>query len=171
MRKIVGIILIAFCFNSNAQEEVGIVTIIDDLTVRWDQAAIKLKTYQGVQNFCETKEYREKTMNLLDNIHHWDTSLYFIVKEKYAENQDAEAVATLKDIESLEVDYTTESFKVFIQEECGMVKTMEKNFQNETRKEYEKDVKRFEKELIKYVNSITTRIDIIDEHIHHLKLD
>ena len=32
-------------------------------------------------------------------------------------------------------------------------------------------VAEFEREMIKYVNSITDRVDIVDEHIHHLDLN
>ncbi|MEQ9405637.1 MAG: hypothetical protein RIM99_18755 [Cyclobacteriaceae bacterium] len=172
MKKITLILgLLVSVFPSEGQEKVSIVTIIDDLTVKWDQAALELKIYQGIQNFCAEKTYRGKTIELLDNIHHWDTSLYFIVRNKYALNEDEEAEATLKDIEVLETEYSTQNFKKFIQDECARIKEIEDGFSSETPREYERNVKRFEKELIKYVNSITSRIDIIDEHIHHLKLD
>lgn len=171
MRKLALIFFLFFTLFSSAQEKVGIVEVIDDLTVKWDEQAIKLKTYQGVQNFCATKAYRTKTIELLDEIHHWDTSLYFIVREKYASTEDEEAIATLKDIETLETEYTTEKFKEFIHDECATLKEIEDHFDAAAVRTYEKEVKRFEKELIKYVNTITNRIDIIDEHIHHLKLD
>lgn len=171
MRKIAFICFLVSVLFSVAQEKVGIVEIIDDLTVKWDREAFKLRTYQGVQNFCATKDYRTKTIGLLDQIHHWDTSLYFIVKEKYASSEDEEAAATLRDIETLEVQYTTENFKVFIDEECSTLKEIESHFDAETVRAYEKEIKQFEKELVKYITTITNRIDIIDEHIHHLKLD
>ena len=163
---LVGIILIGY---SQAQE--NIVAVIDDLTVKWDQGAINLKTYQGVQEFCLSEKYKKTTMDLLDEIHHWDTTLYFIVKNKFDENKDKEAKATLEDIERLEEEYSTVNFKLFIQEECTQLKVIEESFDNATVKQYESDIKKFEKELIKYVNNITYRIDIIDEHIHHLNFD
>lgn len=169
MKKVlclVGIFLIGY---SKAQE--NIVAVIDDLTVKWDQGAINLKTYQGVQEFCLSEKYKKTTMDLLDEIHHWDTTLYFIVKNKFDENKDKEAKATLEDIERLEEEYSTVNFKLFIQEECTQLKVIEESFDNATVKQYESDIKKFEKELIKYVNNITYRIDIIDEHIHHLNFD
>ena len=163
-------ILIFLCFHATSQKkaEVDIVAIIDDLTVRWDETAIKMKNYHGIQEFCLTEEYRKSTINLLDNIHHWDTTLYFIVKEKFDTNKDKEAAATLEDIEKLETEYSTANFKKIITDECGMLKVIQDNFDQETVKQYEKDIRKFEKELVKYLNSITYRIDIIDEHIHHL---
>ncbi len=155
----------------NAQENTNIVNVIDALTVQWDETAIGLKDYYGIQNFCSSEKYRLETIELLDEIHHWDTTLYFTVQEKYAGSQDAEAAATLEDIEKLETEYSTENFKVFILNECTMLKEIDDSFDQQTVKQYEKEIKKFEKELVKYLNSITYRIDIIDEHIHHLKLD
>ena len=130
-----------------------------------------MKNYQGIQEFCLNSSYQEETVNLLDEIHHWDTTLYFIVQEKFDASQDREAKATLEDIEKLETEYSTVNFKTFIQNECDQLKIIEESFDGETVKKYEKDIRAFERELVKYVNSITYRIDIIDEHVHHLKLD
>lgn len=171
MRKSIYILLITLCFSASAQQKVDIVKIIDALTVQWDETAIALKDYQGIQNFCSTEDYRLETIELLDEIHHWDTTLYFIVQEKYEGSQDKEAAATLADIEKLETEYSTQNFKAFILDECTMVKEIDDTFDKKTIKQYEKDIKTFEKELVKYLNSITYRIDIIDEHIHHLELD
>lgn len=171
MNKILPLLLVLLNSVLYAQESTDIVKVIDELTVRWDRTAIELKTYQSIHNFCADKEYREKTIELLDTIHHWDTTLYFTVQEKFDTSQDAEAAATLKDIEKLETEYSTENFKLFIQEECSMLKTIEDDFDAERIRKYEAEIKKFEKESNKYINSITYRIDIIDEHVHHLKFD
>ena len=171
MRKIVFLLTVLISYSSFGQEENDIVAIIDDLTVRWDQGAINLKSYQGIQEFCLNQKYQAETVDLLDEIHHWDTSLYYIVQRKFDTSKDKEAAATLEDIEKLETEYSTVNFKEFIQDECSQLKVIEDSFDPETIKQYEKDIRAFEKELVKYVNSITYRIDIIDEHIHHLKFD
>ena len=172
MRKILLFSLIVTALFSSAQQgDPPITEIIDDLTLKWDERAIALRTYQDIHNFCEAEDLRTNTVELLDQIHHWDTTLYFIVKNKYADKKDKEAEATLEDIETLETDYTTENFKLFIRAECAALKVIEDHFDQETVRAYEKEIIKFEKELVKYVVSITDRIDIIDEHIHHLKLD
>lgn len=171
MKRTTTLLLVMMGLNAIAQQEANIVTIIDDLRYRWDAEAISLKNYQGIQEFCLTEDYRQKTIELLDAIHHWDTSLYFIVKNKYDQSQDREAAATLEDIEKLESEYSTENFKHYITNECGELKIIRESFDQATIRQYEKDIKKFEKELVKYINSITYRIDIIDEHIHHLNLE
>lgn len=157
--------------NVFSQDDSDIVEVIDNLRYRWDASAINLKTYQGIQEFCLNSQYQMETNDLLDAIHHWDTTLYFVVQEKFDESEDLEAAATLDDIMKLETEYSTVNFKKFITDECGMLKVINDSFEEETVKKYEKDIKKFEKELVKYINSITYRIDIIDEHIHHLDFE
>ena len=171
MKSIVAVSILLALVHSGGAQEKSIVTIIDDLTIKWDRTAIELRTYQSIQNFCEDVEYRAYTTDLLDKIHHWDTTLYFIVQNKFDINQDKEAAATLRDIETLETDYTTEKFKGFIQEECETLKVIESHFDPERVKKYENEIKSFEKESNRYILSITERIDIIDEHVHHLNLE
>lgn len=155
---------------AKAQENGTITEVIDELTMRWDQGAINLKTYQGIQEFCLNANYQYQTNDLLDEIHHWDTLLYFIVQKKFDVHKDKEAAKTLLDIEKLETEYSTLNFKKFIQEECSSLKVIEKSFDASIVNKYEKEIRLFEKELVKYVNTITFRIDIIREHMHHLKI-
>ena len=169
MRMLTVMAFMLVCNYSWAQN--NIVSIIDNLTVRWDETAIDLKNYSGIYNFCEDDSQREETLQLLDAIHHWDSTLYNIVSEKFDVHEDKEAAATLEDIAELETEYSTANFKLFIQDECADLLVIEDHFDEETLRQYEKEIKRFEKELVKYVTSITRRIDIIDEHIHHLHLE
>ncbi len=151
------------------QEQRPIVEIVDELTIKWDNEAKVLDSYKGLENYCHNRVYRMETIDLLDKIHHYDTVLYAIVSTKYKDSQDTEAKATLDDIETLEADYTTLSFKKFLREECGKLNDTERNYGAQHGEMYEKEVALLEEELDKYIVSITRRIDIIDEHIHHLK--
>ncbi len=171
MKTAVLICLLSSSLFSFCQEKEDIVKIVDELTLKWDTQAVELKTYKGLQSYCSTKPYRDKTIELLNKIHHYDTLLYGIVNRKYDESEDEEAKLTLKDIQKLEADYTTQNFKAFIHRECNGVNEIERNYGKAGGDTYQKEVKKLEKELSKYVESITERIDIIDEHIHHLKLD
>lgn len=169
-RMLITLYVLTTCIAS-AQENSNIVEVIDQLTINWDQGAINLRTYQGIQEFCLHEGYRKATVELLDEIHHWDTLLYHIVQKKFDRNKDKEAAKTLEDIEKLESEYSTLNFKNFIQDECKNLKTIEDSFDQNAIKKYERDIREFEKELNKYIISITFRIDIVDEHIHHLKFD
>ncbi len=147
----------------------NIVQIIDDLTIQWDEGAEKLESYEGLRDYCRVKPYRDKTKKLLDQIHHYDTVLYLIVQEKYAVDSDPEAKATIDDIETLETDYTTKSFIIFLREECQEFNYVENNLGSAKGEEYEEEVRTIEEELGKYIKAITKQVDTIDEHVHHLK--
>ena len=143
---------------------------IDNLRYAWDDEALNLETYKGLGSFCGNSQYRKKIIKMLDDIHHYDTLLYGIVTRKFNANSDPEAKATINDIETLEIDYTTKSFRRFIHKECNTYNEIENNLGAAGGKAYEKEVKSLEDELKKYVIAITKRIDVIDEHVHHLHI-
>lgn len=164
--------LFIISFFAQAQEEDNrdIVTIIDELTIKWDKQAEKLGKFSGMKYYCTAEQYRDNTIQLLDKIHHYDTLLYGIVSEKYANSKDKEAKATLEEILTVETDYTTPNFKDFLQIECDRFAEIEETYSRND-SNYYKEIEKLEKELGKYVGKITTRIDLIDEHIHHLQLN
>ena len=153
------------------QESENIVSIIDDLTIKWDKQAEELGKYSGMKYYCTSDVYREKTIGLLDKIHHYDTVLYNVVNEKYAYINDSDAKTTIKEILTVETEYTTPNFKAFLQQECDQFEDIETKYGTHSGSKYYKEVEKLEKELSKYVSSITKRIDLIDEHVHHLNLD
>lgn len=171
MKRTTLLLLVFVSTVAFSQDDKEIVKIIDDLTIAWDTEAVKLETYKGLGDFCSNSFYRKKIIQMLDDIHHYDTLLYGIVTRKYNTDKDKEAKATIDDIETLEVDYTTKSFRRFIHKECNTYNEIENNLGRAKGPEYEKEVKALEDELKKYVVEVTKQIDIIDEHVHHLKLD
>ncbi|SNS74737.1 hypothetical protein SAMN05421640_1085 [Ekhidna lutea] len=169
MKHIVASILISCSFFTYCQNE-NIVKTIDDLTAKWDKQAEELGTYAGMKYYCTSQVYKDKTIGLLDKIHHYDTLLYQIVSEKYADSNDKEAEETLAEILTVETKYTTPNFKSFLEEECLKFEEVGEDYDRNSKK-YFKEIEKLEKELSSYVKNITERIDLIDEHIHHLKLD
>ena len=166
-RLILLLCLSCFFLMTRAQEkDENIVTIIDNLTIQWDNSAENLRTYEGLMDYCRTKAYRDNTILLLKQIHHYDSALYRIVQGKFQMSEDPEAKATLDDINTLETDYTTGAFLMFLRQECT---ALNDNERNKTMDDYKKVSKELEKEMKKYVEAITKQIDVVDEHIHHLK--
>lgn len=168
--KILTTLLFALCGSLLFAQETQIAKTIDDLTIKWDANAIKLETYKGLGQFCSESAYRKQVIDLLDEIHHYDTLLYGIVNRKFDASKDAEAKATIDDISTLEAKYTTKAFRNFIHQECNSYNEIEKNLGSKKGKAYDKEVKKLEKELIKYVEEVTKQIDLIDEHVHHLHI-
>ena len=170
MKSIVPIVLLLFSLNPAFSQSENIVKVMDDLRANWDTRAAFLQSYGDLSNLCRNRDFRGDLIKLLDNIHHYDTTLYNTVKVNYSNSEDPEVKATLEDIEKLERDYATLGFKQFIRDECGEYNMVENSFGKEG-EEYEREKKRVEIELLKYVGSITRQIDLIDEHAHHLKLE
>ena len=163
--------LIPMISIASFSQEKNIVAIIDDLTIKWDNQAVELSKYAGMKYYCTAEVYRDKTIQLLDKIHHYDTLLYGIVSEKYENIKDKEAKETLKEILTVETEYTTPNFKGFLQKECDRFIEIEETYEKSSGSPYYKEIEKLEKELSKYIENITERIDLIDEHIHHLELD
>ncbi len=150
------------------ESEPEIVAIVDDLRYKWDDEAEGLKTYEGLLEYCRTKPYRDKITKLLDDIHHYDSTLYDIVRTKYDENEDPEAAATIEDIEKLELDYKTRSFRSFLLLECTKRNDLDRNAGRTGLDRNSPEVLALEKELANYVEQVTMQVDVVDEHIHHL---
>jgi hypothetical protein len=161
---LVLIFLSVFSHIGNAQDE-NITEKIDALTIEWDKTALQIETYEGLKEFCQEKVFRDKAIRLLDDIHHYDSLLFSIVKEKYDTDGNSEAKKTLDDIVELESEYTPRNFLTFLRTECITVNDIELNKSSDR---YNHDTKKLEKEANKYVLGITAQIDLIDEHVHHL---
>lgn len=157
-------------FKVNAQDDSENITeIIDELTFKWDKEAINMGKYEGLSEYCTNRSYRIDMVKLLNKIHHYDTVLYQTVKTKFDEKSDAEAKATLDDITHVEEKYTTKNFLDFLHKECNKFNDVEKNYGDKEGKKYIKETEALESEAGKYIEVITQRIDLIDEHVHHLQ--
>ncbi|WP_422358783.1 hypothetical protein [Reichenbachiella sp.] len=153
-----------------AQENTNdIIFIVDELRTTWDIEALKMEKYDGMREYCHSKPYRKKILDLLDQIHHYDTTLYYTVNDKYDVSSDPEAKETLEDIMTLETVYTNPNFVAFLKKECEKVIHIEKNMAKKDSGGFDKDISALEEELIEYIDAVTERVDLVDEHIHHLK--
>ncbi|MEP2023965.1 MAG: hypothetical protein ABJH98_08240 [Reichenbachiella sp.] len=172
MKNIVStlVLIIIVSLQLVAQKKANdIVFIVDELRTAWDIEALKMESYEGMKEYCHSKPYRNNVLDLLRQIHHYDTTLYFTVTDKYDANADAAAKETLDDIMTLEVEYTNKKFVAFLKKECDKVISIEKNLAKKDSGGFDKDIAALEEELIQYIDAVTERVDLVDEHIHHLK--
>ena len=151
---------------TQAQEE-NIGAKLEELTLKWDGEAQKLATYEGLTKFCLDANYRNGMIGTLKGIHHYDSILYETIAKKARFGGSSEMKKTLKDIEKFEEGYSIRGFLVFLQEECNFRRDIEKAARK-TGEDKDGDVYVLETELAKYVKQITKRIDIVNEHVHHL---
>ena len=155
------------CGQQDASYVIG---MVDQLTVEWNQDANGMRTFAGMKEYCKSRELRDRMIKLIKEIHHYDSLLYSSVRQKYDDSKDMEAFATLQDIKKLEQEYTTASFLDFLHSECRTINDIERNFSyGKEGKSYTREVTKMEKELVKYVDEITFQIDIIGQHIYHIR--
>ena len=169
---VMNLFLIFGCVNVFAQEDGRLDEKIDELTYRWDLEADKLSSYDGLTNLCADEAYRSEIFQLLKDIHHYDTVLYEVLTDLSRKSKDKEISKTLKDIKKFEEEYDTKSFIHFMNEECKAMIVIEKEAED-TRNEvgytsYSSQTYLLETELFKYVKHVTTRVDKIRQHVHHL---
>lgn len=145
---------------------------IDQVTYDWDLEADKLSTYSGLQQICSDAEYRAKILSLLDEIHHYDTVLYGVLVKVSKTSSDKEVKKTLKDIKKFEEEYNTKNFVHFMNEECHAMREIEKDAAVTANdvgiNSYSGQVYLLETELFKYVKHVTSKVDKIRQHVHHL---
>ena len=163
-------LLISIC--GFAQEEERLDEKIDQITYDWDLEADKLSSYEGLQQLCLDEQYRNKILTLLNEIHHYDSVLYDVLLKLSRTSSDREIKKTLKDIKKFEEEYDTQNFISFMSDECKVMREIEKNAKATANdvgyNSYDGQVYLLETELFKYVHHVTSRVDKIRLHVHHL---
>jgi hypothetical protein len=157
-------------FGQEEQERVD--EKVDRITYDWDLEADKLASYDGLGAICTDNEYRTKILNLMSDIHHYDTILFGILTKLSKRSDDHEIKKSLKDIARFEEKYNPKNFALFMNQECQAFKDLEKNaadLRNEVgQNSYSGQVYILETELAKYVRHVTASVDRIRQHVHHL---
>ncbi len=173
MRILTLAFFLAISFASLAQEtQKRIDEKVDEITYDWDLEADKLATYEGLGSICTDDEYRTKILNLMSDIHHYDTILFGILTNLSKQRKDKEIKRSLKDIAKFEEKYNPKNFSHFMGQECKAFKDIEKHaddLRNEVGQySYSGQVYILETELSKYVKHVTASVDRIRQHVHHL---
>ena len=148
---------------------------IDDLTYSWDLESDNLDDYQGMQNFCQNTNYRNGVLDMLTEIHHYDSLLLFRLRKASRFSVENNVKKVLKDITKFEQKYSMRDFVEFLSYECAGIKEIEENkidlLDEIAQESY--DGKRYvlETELAKYIHHITHRVDAIRKHVHDLHIN
>ena len=169
------ILLIPLAFSQEGEEggkTLG--AIINDLTLQWDLEADNMNDYEGLSKFCQDEKYRLEVINLLQDIHHYDSVLYDRLTKAARFNSTHEIKKTIAEIEKFEEGYDMKSFIHFLHEECNARNDLERHAE-EAKDDigiysYDGQVYILENELNKFVSHITKRVDHIREHVHHLHI-
>lgn len=145
---------------------------VDEITFEWDNEAIVLNSYEGLTKFCRDNQYRYGIIDLLEEIHHYDSILYLKAKNALQVSNDRELKKLVKDIEKFEKKYSMKDFIDYMREDCRARAELERNDDDKKAnigaESYDTQVYIIETELQKYVRNITKSVDRIREHVHHL---
>lgn len=147
---------------------------IDRISYKWDAEAITLETYAGLTSFCKDVDYRTSIIDLMNEIHHYDSVLYEKAKVAKARSNDHEIDKLIKDIESFEDKYSFKNFVHFLKVECDGQKNLEKNKTDLKtamgEESLDGQIYVIEVEMQRYVKHLTKRVDLVRKHVHHLHI-
>ncbi|MFT4737425.1 MAG: alkyl hydroperoxide reductase subunit AhpF [Cyclobacteriaceae bacterium] len=156
------------------EEKESIGEAIDRVSFDWDTQAVELEYYAGLTKFCKDAEYRTSIIELMSEIHHFDSLLYEKALVAQSRSDDKEIKKLIKEIEGFEGKYSFHDFIHFLKEECDGLKKLEKNSEdlNTATGEESLDGQIYiiEVEMQRYVKHLTKRVDHIRKHVHHLHI-
>lgn len=149
----------------------------DEMTEEWLYVSEELKSYEGLQRFCTNKEFRYSTIELIKDIHHYDSVIFSLITELslYNEISNRDYKGMLKSLEKFEGKYTIRDFIEHLRGSCLERVEIERN-QKDLENDYAAesyDGRRLVlmTDIEKYLKHIDKRIIDIDEHLHLIDLD
>lgn len=176
--KVVAIIwFIALSSIANAQDAKTLYEKFDLLAADWLKVSGEMKTYSGLEYYCRIPEYRTKTLDLLHQIHSYDSLILEVMNNpnRIANPNEKELKNTLKDITELEKEYSLVEFKSQLKSSCDFRKEIEKNKDNSKRDfaedSYDGQILILETEIRKYLKHIDNLVLKIDDHLLMLHID
>ena len=149
----------------------------DVLTERWRMIVGQLETYDGLGAFCQSPDFRKESVEVLSTIHHLDSLILDMMLDPTSglEVSKHDFRKTLKDIYKFEEEYGVRSFIAFLKESCITRNDLEANaddLRNESGMySYDSQVLMLETRLGKYLKHMMSKVESIDEHIHHIHPD
>lgn len=168
---------LAFGLTVQAQETKTLYEKFDLLAAEWLKVSGEMKTYSGLAYYCRIPEYRTKTLDLLHQIHSYDSLILEVMNNpnRIANPNEKELKNTLKDITELEKEYSIAEFKNQLKNTCDYRKEIEKNKDNSKRDfaedSYDGQILILETEIRKYLKHIDNLVLKIDDHLLMLHID
>lgn len=174
-------IAIAFLLTSAAFSQSAIELPIEEqfdvVMDNWLERSELLKTYAGVNEYCQNPQFRKSVDRLLKEIHTYDSLIMQKMEDPtaYFSWDSKEEKKTLKDVHELEEEYGLEAFVNHMREICTFRNDIEKDAEN-LRKQvgiesYDGQVLLIETDMEKYLKKIDKLVVRVDEHLHVLHID
>lgn len=148
----------------------------DEIAGVWLEKSGQLKTYQGVNEYCLSPEFRKSVDETLRLIHHFDSLILKKLNDpiESSGNNMKEEKKTIKNLEKLESDYSIINFIDQMKSSCLFRNDIEGNadrIKNSIAEEsYDGKILILENELRNYLLRIDKLVLRIDDNLHLLHL-
>ncbi len=166
-----------FTISHSTAQEIAIEERFDVLAGDWLEMSGRLKTYQGIQDFCATGPLRLELFHLLKEVHHYDSLILFSINDQqdYLSWNPKEEKKTFKDINELETEFSQTQFIAHMRETCAFKKEIETH-KNELKngigvESYDGKILLLETQIRRYLGKIDKLVLKMDDHLHVLHID
>ncbi len=177
MRLFYLCLIISFGSFAQSEIEIPLEDQFDVVTEAWLKKSEVLKTYSGINEYCQNPTIRKSIDRLLVEIHSYDSLIISKMEDPtaYFNWNTKEEKKTLKDLHEMEGDYGMKDFVSHMREACIYRNEIEENAENLRRgvgmESYDGKVLIIETEMTKYLKKIDKLIVKIDEHLHVLHIN
>jgi hypothetical protein len=158
-----------------AQEIDSINVKFDRLAAEWLAVSGEMKTYEGLNFYCNDKEYHEGVNNLLVQIHHYDSVVldWILDPANEAFEKKRDYRHTRKDITKFEKNYSVESFienfRVFCRDRKMLEREKDEAEKDYTEYSYDGQILLIEEEVRRYLHGLDRRVLKIDDDLVRIR--
>jgi len=149
----------------------------DYVSMNWLGKSERLKTYSGIDEYCQSHDFRGSVNDLLSEIHAYDSMIVAKLNDplSYLNLNAKEERKTLSDIQSLESEYGTAAFIEKMREACVFRNEIEQNAEDLRNgvgyESYDAKVMVLETDMIRYLKKIDKLVFKVDDHLHVLDVN
>ncbi|MEQ9424840.1 MAG: hypothetical protein RJQ09_10505 [Cyclobacteriaceae bacterium] len=171
--KIFSLILLILFLSSSSKAQYA-----DDiekehniLTYQWLFVSEGTKSYEGIAEYCLKPEYKAYTIEVLENLHHYESIVLDMIKYPRPEISLSKKSRqkVVDDITAFKAEYDVESVVSFLDETCELRYQLESNKKAKRSKfggnSYKGKSYMIETGLRRYLKNIDKRIMAIDNHV------
>lgn len=178
MKKIFSVLLLVpFLSVGQSAIEPALEDQFDVVAKEWITKSSYLKTFQGVNEYCQNPTFRKSVDRLLTSIHQYDSLILHKMEDptEYLSWNKKEEKRTFADVHQLEELYGMSSFIDYMREACVFRNEIEKNAESLRNgvgyESYDSKVLLLETDMARYLKKIDKLILKIDDHLHVLHIN
>lgn len=175
MRYTLGLIGLVIGAHLYGQEIDSINVKFDRLAAEWLAVSGEMKTYEGLNYYCDDQKYHEGVNDLLVQIHHYDSVVleWILDPGNNAFEKKRDYRRTRRDIEKFEKKYALESFidnfRTFCRDRKLLEREKEEAQKDYTEYSYDGQILLIEEEVRRYLHGLDKRVLKIDDDLLRIR--